>query len=285
MSDHSFFVETSLFNARTFSSLEHLNEVTAWWLANISDLHTHRETKRRPIDLHQEELPYLLPLPAHPYDTAEVLYRAVDAEGYVVYRQNHYSVPWQRIGEFLPVRVTENEILVYSPNILEIARHELIPTGVQGQKRTKECHRPGRDQRERHEVLKRRFGELGSQGGCFFEALVKNRRYGRDEAQRILALLATYRREDLTAAIERAARYRAFALTAVERILAAQAQPRPLLDFLDTEAREHLGRFCGDERVTPRPMAEYRNLTDPEGGPTDDEEKDADPDDDAGERA
>jgi hypothetical protein len=285
LSDHSFFVETSLFNARTFSSLEHLNEVTAWWLANISDLHTHRETKRRPIDLHQEELPYLVPLPAHPYDTAEVLYRTVDAEGYVVYRQNLYSVPWQRIGELLPLRVTENEVIIYSPHIVEIARHQLIPTGVQGQKLTQESHRPGRDQRERHEVLKRRFEELAAQGGYFFEALVRNRRYGRDEAQRILALLATYRREDLTAAIERAARYRAFALTAVERILAAQAQPRPLLDVLDTEAREHLGRFCRDERVSPRPMAEYRSLTDPDGGPTHDEEKDAEPDDDAGERA
>ena len=274
-----FFVETSLFNARTFSSLDHLNEVTAWWLANISDLHTHRETKPRPIDLYQEEIPYLLSLPAHPYDTAEVLYRTVDAEGYVAYHQNFYSVPWQRIGEFLPVRVTEHEIIVYAPNVVEIARHELFPSGVQGQKRTNEQHRPGRDLRQRHEILKKRFEELGAQGGYFFEALVKNRRYGRDEAQRILALLSTYRRKDLAAAIERASRYRTFALTAIERILGAQAQPRSGLDFLDTEAREHLGRLCGDERVTPRSMSEYRNLTDPEERPADEKEENANTDD------
>lgn len=215
-----------------------------------------------------------MPLPAHPYDTAEVLYRVVDAEGYIAYRQNFYSVPWQRIGEFLPVRVTEHEIIVYSPHVDEIARHERFPSSVQGQRRTNEAHRPSRDVRLRHEVLKTRFEELGPQGGYFFEALVKHRRYGRDEAQRILALLSTYERKDLAAAIDRASRYRAFAVTAVERILAAQAQPRSGLDFLDNEAREHLGQLCADERVTPRPMTEYRNLTD-SGDPLDEEEKDA----------
>ena len=32
-----------------------------------------------------------------------------------MYRQNFYSVPWQRIGELLPVRITEKELIVYGP--------------------------------------------------------------------------------------------------------------------------------------------------------------------------
>ena len=44
------------------------------------------------------------------YDTARVLYRTVDPDGHIAYLQNFYSVPWQRIGELLPVRVTENEL-------------------------------------------------------------------------------------------------------------------------------------------------------------------------------
>jgi hypothetical protein len=55
---------------------------------------------------------------------------------------------------------------------------------------------------------------------------VRVRRYGKDEAHRVLGLLATYARADLITALERACRYRAFSLTAVERILAAQAQPK-----------------------------------------------------------
>ncbi len=258
-----YFVETNLLNARTFNSLDHLNEVTAWWLANVSDVHIHRETKRRPIDLYQEELPHLLPLPAHPYDTAEVLYRVVNVEGYVVYRQNFYSVPWQRIGELLPVRVTENELIAYAPDILEIARHELFPRSVTGQRRTDKRHLPGSDVRHRHELLKQRFAEFGPRGAFFFEELVKSRRYGKDEAQRILGLLSTYRRDDLGAALERAGRYRAFSLSVVERILAAQAVPRSGLETLEAETREHL-RQIGGEAVPPRSTAEYQKLLDAE---------------------
>ena len=57
------YVEKNLLNGRTFRSLEHLNEVTRWWLANVADTRVHRKTKKRPIDAYQEELPHLLSLP------------------------------------------------------------------------------------------------------------------------------------------------------------------------------------------------------------------------------
>lgn len=253
------FVETNLLNARTFRSLDHLNEVAAWWLDNVSDVHVHRETKRRPIDLYQEELPHLLPLPERDYDTAIVVYRAVNVEGYIVYRQNFYSVPWERIGEVLPVRVTESELIVYGPEIVETARHKLFPATISRQKRTNKSHLPGSDDRLNYEVLKGRFEELGPQGGFFLERLVQTRRYGRDEANRILSLLSSYRRVDLSAAIDRASRYRAFSLSVIERILAAQAQPRSGRDYLDSETRANLRRIGGDP-VPPRSTAEYQKL-------------------------
>ena len=36
------------FGGRTFRSLEHLNEMTVWWLAEVADVHIHRQTKRAP---------------------------------------------------------------------------------------------------------------------------------------------------------------------------------------------------------------------------------------------
>ncbi len=114
------YVETNLLNGRTFTSLEHLNEMAMRWLAETADVRIHRETKRRPIDLFGEEKPHLLGLPAQPYDTAQVLYRTVDADGHIAYQQNFYSVPWQRIGELLPVRVTEKELIVYGPDVKEL---------------------------------------------------------------------------------------------------------------------------------------------------------------------
>jgi hypothetical protein len=184
--------------------------VTATWLAAMADLRDHKETKRRPLDLYLEEKPHLLPLLAHSYDTAETVYRTVNCEGQIAYRQNFYSVPWQRIGERLPVCITERELIVYGPDVTEIARHELYPSGITGEKHCLPAHPPGRDSRQKYELLKQRFAEFGAEGILFFEQLVKTRRYGKEEASRVLALLSTYRREDLQGALERAAPYLAF---------------------------------------------------------------------------
>ena len=85
--------------AGPFAASEHLNETAAWWLAEVADVRIHRQTKARPIDRHAEERPHLIPLPARPFDAAEVVYRTVDAEGFVVYRQNFYATPWRLIGQ------------------------------------------------------------------------------------------------------------------------------------------------------------------------------------------
>src|ERR1700676_1719143 len=58
-----FYVETSLLNGRTFDTLEHLNEVTVWWLANVADLRQLRDFKETPWARHQRERPLLVPLP------------------------------------------------------------------------------------------------------------------------------------------------------------------------------------------------------------------------------
>jgi len=254
------YLEKNLLNGRTFTSLEHLNQTAALWLAGTADVRIHRETKRRPIDLYQEEKPHLLSLPARPYDTTQVFYRTVNPEGHVAYRQNFYSVPWQRIGELLPVRITEKELIVYGPDVREIARHELYPSGTMGEKHSLPNHSPGRDPHQKYALLKQRFAEFGSAGVLFFDELVRTRRCGKDEAARVLGLLATYHREDLVRALERAARYRAFSWSAVERILAAQARPRSAWESLQAEAQEQLDEILRQSPVSTRSPAEYQAL-------------------------
>src|SRR6267142_4101678 len=167
------YISQNLLNGRTFTSLEHLNEVTVQWLAQTADVRFHHEIKTRPIDRFQEEKPHLLSLPARPYDTARVLYRTVNSEGYVMYQQNFYSVPWQRSGELLPVRITDKELIVYGPDVREIARHELYPSGITGEKRSLPEHAPGRDQHQKYELLKERFAEFGADGVLFFDELIR----------------------------------------------------------------------------------------------------------------
>lgn len=275
------YLETNLLNGRTFTSLEHLNETTMLWLAETADVRVHRETKRRPIDLFEEEKPHLLALPAQPYDTARVLYRTVDPDSHIAYLQNFYSVPWQRIGELVPVRVTESELIVYGPDIKEIARHELYSSGTTGKRCSLPAHSPGRDHQQKRELLKQRFAEFGPEGVRFFEELLRARRNGKDEAARVLALLMVYRREDLTRALERASRYRAFSWSAVERILAAQAKPRSAMEALVSDARESLHEILRQAPLAPRSTADYQTLLEETDDEDSHEGEDHGPDDSA----
>jgi hypothetical protein len=255
------YAETNLLCGRDFRSLEHLNETTAWWLAHIADLRVHGETRERPLDRHAQELPHLLPLPAQPYDLAQVVYRHVSAEGLVAWQANRYSVPWRLIGRLLAVRITAAELIVYGPHLDEVARHGLLPAGTQGQRCIQPEHQPQANERLRRATLEERFAELGPDGPRFLAGLVQTQRCGWEQAQRVLELLTLYRRADLQAALERAGRFGAFALSAVQRILAATARPKPVLEVLAEEERRRLDPLLRADPVTPRPLHAYQHLT------------------------
>jgi transposase len=278
-----YFAETHLLSGREFRSLEHLNEVTGWWLAEVADVREHRQTRRRPIDLHAEELPHLIPLPERPYEVAEVVYRTVDAEGMVSYGQNRYSAPWQYIGQVLPVRITEEEVTIYGPRVEELARHLRFPPTQRHQERRRAEHLPPRDLAQRRKVLRERFAQLGSVAVRFLEGLLQAQRCGWDQAQKVLSLLGIYRREDLLAALDRAVRYGAFSAKSIERILAIQARPKTALEHLAEDKPPHLAELLGDDPTPPRPATEYQHLLFDEDSDRHDptEEEDPDEDDDA----
>jgi transposase len=255
-----YYVETSLLNGRTFDTLEHLNEVTAWWLHSVADVRVLRDFKETPQQRHAVELPLLLPLPRCDFDTALVVYRHVNVEGYIAQRLNLYSVPWSYIGQVLPVRVTESEVIIYSVGLEEIARHRLVPSTQTGVRQTLKQHHPQSDPAERERLLRQRFGELGPLAAQFLDGLLAKQIQGKLQAQQLLALLAHYRRDDVLAALERAVRFGAFSLAAIRRILAATAKPKPLLDELADLHREALDPSLREVQIGPRPTSDYQHL-------------------------
>ena len=258
------FVETSLFNGRTFETLEHLNEVTAQWLQSVADVRTLRDFKESPLERHAVEQPHLLALPTCDFDTAQVVYRHVNVEGYVTHRLNLYSVPWSHIGQVLPVRITEGEVVVYSISLEEIARHALVPSTQTGVRQTLKSHHPADDPNQRELLLRQRFGELGPVALQFLDGLLAKQIQGKLQAQQLLALLAQYQRDDVHQALERAVRFGAFSLAAIRRILAACAKPKPLLDELADLHRESLDPSLRQESIGPRPTSDYQHLLQPE---------------------
>jgi hypothetical protein len=254
------YVETSLLNGRSFRGLGHLNETAAWWLAEVADVRIHRQTKARPLDRHAEERPHLIPLPARPYDTSEVVYRSVDAEGFVVYRQNFYSTPWRLWGQSVAVRVTEDELAIHDRDFVEAARHRLFPRTTAGQRSHRKEHEPPRDAHRRSEQLAQHFAAFGTTGTRFLEGLLASNRSGKNQAERVLARAAADPRADVLAALERAVRYGAFSLAAIGRILAARGRPRTPLDALADDHRTDLDRLLDGEPTPPRPTSDYQAL-------------------------
>lgn len=251
------YVESNLLNGRTFRTLEHLNQVLEAWLANRADVRIHRETGKRPLDAHAEERPHLLPLPNTHYDTTRMLYRTVDMAGEIVYEHNFYSLPWQFVGRLVPVQIADDHLTVYDSASLEpVARHRLLPKGSKGQRRGDPAHRPTRDAKEREDVLRERFTRLGDAAHRFFEGLLRAHRDGKSQACKVLSFLSLYQTRDVLAAIERALRYHAFSAKSVERILAVQARPRPLLECMNDQYRPSVT----DPPVGPRSTADYQQL-------------------------
>jgi transposase len=174
------YVETNLLNGRTFESLEHLNEVTTWWLQTVADERQLRDFKETPRERHERERPQLLPLPAADFDTALVVYRHVNVEGFVTHRLNFYSVPWSYIGQVLPVRITEHDVVIYSIGLDEIARHPLLSSTVTGARQEIKNHHPTADPGQRTALLRQRFTELGLVAVQFLDGLLaKNIQIGR----------------------------------------------------------------------------------------------------------
>jgi ParB-like chromosome segregation protein Spo0J len=86
---------------------------------------------------------------------------------------------------------------------------------------------------------------------------------------RQLTRLPAGNQAEVVAALERAARFGAFSLRSVERILAAQAQPKTPLETLGDQQQRHLREILEDRPISPRPTADYEQLCPQE--PPDDE--------------
>jgi hypothetical protein len=177
---------------------------------------------------------------------------------------NFYSVPWSYIGQVLPVRILEDEVIIYSIGLEEIARHRLVPSTQSGVRQISQSHHPADDPGQRALLRKQRFGELGPIAVQFLDGLLAKQIQGKLHAQQLLALLAQYPRADVLAALERAVRFGAFSLAAMRRILAAQARPKPLGDELAELHKDALAPSLREEPIGPRPTSDYPHVLSPE---------------------
>jgi hypothetical protein len=249
--------EQSFLNGRRFRDPDDMRAQLAMWMDKTCDPRPHRKLKRPRMELFAQEQPHLVSLPAHPYDTARVVYRVCSIDGFVSYEGNRYAVPYEYITDILPVRITQNELFIYAADLKLVARRELAPRGAGRDIAPTGTHQPWNRRGADLDQLKVAFGAIGEAGALFFAGLATaQRRFAGHHARQILLLRERYATADLGAALAHARSFGAFEHGAVARILAARAAPRRLAEYVAEETARRLDEHQGDDTCL-RDLDEY----------------------------
>lgn len=254
--------ERSFLNGRTFRDLDDMRAQLAEWERTTCDLRPSKRDKTTALERFDEERAHLVPLPRHPYDTARVVYRLCSIDGFVAWDGNRYAVPYEHVTDFLPVRITQREILVYAADLALVARHELRPRSAGLDVDPDGLHRRARRQSAADlDLVRRTYEELGDEAAAFFARLLGRlpTNVAGFHARQVLALRERYASTDLAAAFRHALAFDAVDHRAVERILALRARPRRLAEYVAEETERKASELFGDEAL-PRDLDEYDRL-------------------------
>lgn len=226
-------------------------------MANVSGPRVHRKAKRSALDMFAEEAVHLRPLPAHHFDTARVVYRVCDIEGFFSWEGNRYSLPYEHVTDLLPARVTQTELFVYAADLRLLARHELRAPGA-AEDAELSGHHPGSQRGPDLDQLRRAFAEIDPTATTFLQALENARpRSAAHHARHVLALRQRWDTGALVKALQHAHRFGAYDHTAIERILMARSVPRRLDEYV---ASSRLEARLGSPSSGVRDLAEYDAL-------------------------
>jgi len=234
-----YYVETNFLNARTFRDRVDLKQQLTDWLATKNDVRIHRTTQRRPLDMYAEEAACLEPLPKQPYDTSRVVYRIVNNEACVEYDGYFYAVPANLLFETCPVRITHEEVLIYSPDCELVTIHKLAEEGRKDRYVGRVLPRPPATAISGTEVINR-LNAFGPDMATFVQEIKKHKpRNYHYHLRSILALKLYYEVADILVAVERALKFRVLEARAIESFLATNAKKRNEPELMPKNKERH----------------------------------------------
>ena len=216
-----------------------VNRDVQTWLADTANTRLHRTTRERPVDRAEQEKPFLLSLPARPYDAAITRVVRSTHQALVRFDGNIYSVPHRYAYKTLTLKATARKVSLWLESE-EIASHlrcydrgQVVenPKHYEGILATKRKH-------FRH-ILHKRFAELGPTAATFLDGLIAADVSPARHLQQILNLVSTYGQDEVLAAMEHAIDCNAFGGAYVQNILLQRRAARglPELQSLDIPQR------------------------------------------------
>jgi len=221
-----YYFERSFLQGRRFRDREDLQGQLLQWLTGINDQRIHGTTRRKPIEMYQEELPFLQRLPVYHFDTSQIVHLTVNQESCIQWKGYQYVVPQQYMYEVCAVRITGEQVEVYSPEGEKIAEHPLAEAGC------KERY-IGKPQRiaKRNEVpiadVIRRLEDFAPEMEVYIRQVKQHKRSSWGyHLRRLLSLKAVYHIDDILLAVRRAQQYKVFDASTIEGFLQNNSEPR-----------------------------------------------------------
>jgi len=230
------YVKKNLLAGLDLPHFDAVNPAAGIWLDQIANVRIHGETRRKPIDLFQEEKSHLLPKPPHDFDIASVTRVRASSQFRIALDSNHYSVPAQYAGARLTLKAYPDRLAIYHEGTL-IARH---PRSFDRHQDFEDPDHPkpllAQRQKAREQNLYRRFLALSPKAPDYYRELDKRRMNPRHHVQKIVALSEIHGPEKVRRAIEDAFSFQAFSCEYIANLLEQRA------NFLNEPGALHLTR-------------------------------------------
>jgi transposase len=225
-----YYLETNFLNGRKFMDPEDLKKQLLEWLQQHNDQRVHRTTGQKPIDLFRQEHSYLQALPARQYDTSILEYRVVNNESAIQWANNYYIVPPQHMHHTCLVRISDQQITVYSTAGEQIAQYPLAGADSKGAHIGRNPKKPRARLKSRE--LADRLKTLGPAMERYMDLLkTQDPKHYLGQWRLLLNLKLNYYPQDINMAVQRALAYKVYDARNVENFLRANAQKKSEITF------------------------------------------------------
>ncbi|EFK06129.1 integrase core domain protein [delta proteobacterium NaphS2] len=217
-----------------------LGPAAGYWLDNIANVRIHGVTRKRPIDLFEEEKSLLNPLPHNPFDVGAISQVRASSQFRITLDTNKYSVPAEYAGLRLLLKAYPDRLCIYFQDKL-IARHE----------RSYDRHQDFEDpdhvkpllvqrKKARDQKLFMRFMALSKRAQQYYRKMEQRRMNPMHHVRKIVALSEIYSTESVARAMEDAFHFQAFSSEYIANILEQRSRVLPEPGALHLTRREDL---------------------------------------------
>jgi transposase len=234
------YVKKNFLSGLSISDFKLINPAGRIWLNTVANVRVHAQTGQKPIHRFNEEKSALLPLPAAPYDAANIATVRACRQFRVTLDTNRYSVPAEYAGQLVTLKSYPDRICVYDQQKL-IARH------VRSYERRMDFELPdhvrpllAERKKARDQKIFMTFLNLSAKAHDYFEQLGQRRLNPMHHVRKIVALSEIHGADAVARAMDDAFYFAAFSCEYIANLLEQRARSRPVPSALMLTRRQDL---------------------------------------------